>query len=307
MSLMVLGAFGRCPDTVAARAGSARRRRVAPCARRVASRRCARWRHGWRSPPRRAPPGPRSAPPACRRRTCSAPCCSGWRSRSRGPSASRSPRAAFAAAQAVTGVTLGAYLQSSALSAVGRSWLPVLLASAATLLAEPHRRRRPRALHRDRHADGVARHGGGRRVGHRRDGRRPRRRRPPRRVHAVPAGAHRRAGHAAARPDRVLRPPRRRRRGRARRGAGVRPSARLADHRRARRDRRGRRPRGPPARGVPARADDPVGDRDARVARRRLHGAAGPARGRVRDDRPADRAALHGRDGAPRRPAPACR
>jgi len=40
----------------------------------------------------------------------------------------------FAAAQAVTGVTLGAYLQSSALSAVGRSWLPVLLASAATLL-----------------------------------------------------------------------------------------------------------------------------------------------------------------------------
>jgi len=44
------------------------------------------------------------------------------------------PAHAFAAAQAVTGVTLGAYLQSSALSAVGRSWLPVLLASAATLL-----------------------------------------------------------------------------------------------------------------------------------------------------------------------------
>jgi uncharacterized protein len=44
------------------------------------------------------------------------------------------PDRAFAAAQAVTGVTLGAYLQSSALSAVGRSWLPVLLASAATLL-----------------------------------------------------------------------------------------------------------------------------------------------------------------------------
>src|SRR6185295_6903879 len=44
------------------------------------------------------------------------------------------PARAFAAAQAVTGVTLGAYLQSSALSAVGRSWLPVLLASAATLL-----------------------------------------------------------------------------------------------------------------------------------------------------------------------------
>src|SRR5215210_1344935 len=44
------------------------------------------------------------------------------------------PERAFAAAQAVTGVTLGAYLQSSALSAVGSDWLPVLLASAATLL-----------------------------------------------------------------------------------------------------------------------------------------------------------------------------
>jgi membrane AbrB-like protein len=45
------------------------------------------------------------------------------------------PDGAFIAGQAVTGVTLGAYLQSSALSAVGRSWLPVLLASAATLVA----------------------------------------------------------------------------------------------------------------------------------------------------------------------------
>jgi hypothetical protein len=43
------------------------------------------------------------------------------------------PDRAFVSAQAVTGVTLGAYLQSSALQAVGRSWLPVLLASAATL------------------------------------------------------------------------------------------------------------------------------------------------------------------------------
>ena len=42
------------------------------------------------------------------------------------------PERGFAAAQAVTGVTLGAYLQSSALQAVGRSWLPVLLVSAAT-------------------------------------------------------------------------------------------------------------------------------------------------------------------------------
>src|SRR4051812_38600908 len=44
------------------------------------------------------------------------------------------PARGFVAAQAVTGVTLGAYLQSSALEAVGRSWLPVLLVSAATLL-----------------------------------------------------------------------------------------------------------------------------------------------------------------------------
>jgi uncharacterized protein len=44
------------------------------------------------------------------------------------------PARAFAAGQAVAGVTLGAYVQSSALSAVGRSWLPVLLASGATLM-----------------------------------------------------------------------------------------------------------------------------------------------------------------------------
>jgi membrane AbrB-like protein len=44
------------------------------------------------------------------------------------------PEPAFAGAQAVTGVTLGAYLQSDALTALGGDWLPVLLASAATLL-----------------------------------------------------------------------------------------------------------------------------------------------------------------------------
>src|SRR4051812_21174219 len=44
------------------------------------------------------------------------------------------PDPAFAAAQAVTGVTLGAYLQSSALAAVGRRWRPVLLASGAPLV-----------------------------------------------------------------------------------------------------------------------------------------------------------------------------
>jgi uncharacterized protein len=44
------------------------------------------------------------------------------------------PEVAFVGAQAVTGVTLGLFLQSSALHVVGRSWLPVLLASAGTLL-----------------------------------------------------------------------------------------------------------------------------------------------------------------------------
>jgi uncharacterized protein len=44
------------------------------------------------------------------------------------------PEVAFVGAQAVTGVTLGLFLRSSALEAVGRSWLPVLLASAGTLL-----------------------------------------------------------------------------------------------------------------------------------------------------------------------------
>jgi membrane AbrB-like protein len=43
------------------------------------------------------------------------------------------PRRAFVAAQAVTGVALGALLQASALSAVSDSWLPVLGVSAATL------------------------------------------------------------------------------------------------------------------------------------------------------------------------------
>jgi uncharacterized protein len=43
------------------------------------------------------------------------------------------PRGAFIAAQAVCGVTLGAYLQSDALKALGDSWLPVALVSAATL------------------------------------------------------------------------------------------------------------------------------------------------------------------------------
>jgi uncharacterized protein len=43
------------------------------------------------------------------------------------------PPTGFAAAQAVVGVTLGAYLQGSSLSTLAGDWLPVLLVSAATL------------------------------------------------------------------------------------------------------------------------------------------------------------------------------
>ena len=43
------------------------------------------------------------------------------------------PDRAFLAAQAVTGVTLGAYLEPDSLEAVAGSWLPVLLVSAGTL------------------------------------------------------------------------------------------------------------------------------------------------------------------------------
>lgn len=43
------------------------------------------------------------------------------------------PGGAFVAAQAVVGVTLGAYLQSDALRTLGEDWLPVTLVSAATL------------------------------------------------------------------------------------------------------------------------------------------------------------------------------
>jgi uncharacterized protein len=49
------------------------------------------------------------------------------------PSELALPDALFAAAQALVGVTLGAYLQSSSLSAVAGDWLPVALVGAATL------------------------------------------------------------------------------------------------------------------------------------------------------------------------------
>jgi len=50
------------------------------------------------------------------------------------PSRVEVPGGVFRAAQAVMGVTLGAYLQSSSLSGLGRSWLPVALVGAATLV-----------------------------------------------------------------------------------------------------------------------------------------------------------------------------
>ena len=43
------------------------------------------------------------------------------------------PDPVFVAGQAVTGVTLGAYLETDSLEAVAGSWLPVLVVSAATL------------------------------------------------------------------------------------------------------------------------------------------------------------------------------
>jgi membrane AbrB-like protein len=45
----------------------------------------------------------------------------------------RAPSWSFLAAQAVVGVTLGAYMQSEALTAAAHDWLPVTLVSAATL------------------------------------------------------------------------------------------------------------------------------------------------------------------------------
>jgi membrane AbrB-like protein len=51
----------------------------------------------------------------------------------RWPDRLEAPRPVFTGAQAVVGVTLGAYLQSSSLTALADSWLPVALVSLATL------------------------------------------------------------------------------------------------------------------------------------------------------------------------------
>jgi membrane AbrB-like protein len=50
------------------------------------------------------------------------------------PDRLRLPGPVFTAAQAVTGVTLGTYLQSSSLTALGHQWLAVALVSAGTLV-----------------------------------------------------------------------------------------------------------------------------------------------------------------------------
>ena len=84
--------------------------------------------------------------------------------------ARRVPDAVFTAAQAVTGVVLGAYLQSSSLAALGEPWLPVALVSAArSCSAWPP----GLLLARDTPVDpptAALGHGGRRRVGHRRHG-----------------------------------------------------------------------------------------------------------------------------------------
>lgn len=50
------------------------------------------------------------------------------------PAMPQVPPPVFRVAQAVTGVSLGIYVQSSSLSAVGRAWLPVVTVSAGTLV-----------------------------------------------------------------------------------------------------------------------------------------------------------------------------
>ncbi len=121
------------------------------------------------------------------------------------PPAGRSapPSWSFLAAQAVVGVTLGAYMQSEALTAAAHDWLPVTLVSAATLGISMGAGRVLARSHGARRADRDARDDRRRRVRDRHDGRRPRRRRPPRRLHAVPARARRGAAHAD--PDRAVR------------------------------------------------------------------------------------------------------
>ena len=207
------------------------------------------------------------------------------------------PPNVFRAAQAVAGVSLGAYLQSDALRALASSWLPVALVSLATLGAQPAVRLRAHAHHAARPAHRGARHDRRRRVGDRRHVGGARRRRPARRLHAVPARARRRAAHAAR--DRALlpRPAPRRWRSPAGGGRHVRRPGRLgADRRARRRGRGGRRARADHRR----RAAGPdAADRRARPHRRarRVRRAAAAQPGRVLADRPARRAELHDEHG----------
>ena len=148
------------------------------------------------------------------------------------------PNSSFIAAQAVCGVTLGAYLESDSLEAIAGSWLPVAAGQRGHARAQHRRRLGARPHHRARPPDGHARDDRRRRVRDRRHGQGPRRRRSARRLHAVPARADRRPRDAAAGDD--LRRRRGDRRGAERGPAG--DAARLADHRRRRAARRAARP-----------------------------------------------------------------
>ena len=107
------------------------------------------------------------------------------------------PDPAFTVAQGVTGVTLGAYLESDSLEAVAGSWLPVLVVSAGTLaLSVAAGRLLARATDCDETTASLGLVAGGRH-GHRGHGRRAGRRRPAGGVHAVRARADRGADHAA--------------------------------------------------------------------------------------------------------------
>ena len=162
--------------------------------------RCGQRRRCWCSAPSRRWSRSRSTSSGSRPRRCSPRCWSGSPPRCGGrPARSTFPRWTFVAAQAVLGVTLGAYLEPDALEAVGGAWLPVALVSAGTLCREHGRRAHPRSQDRAQPRDGDARDDRRRRLRHRRDGRRARRRRPARGLHAVHARARRRAAHAAAR------------------------------------------------------------------------------------------------------------
>ncbi len=208
------------------------------------------------------------------------------------------PAPAFIAAQALVGVTIGAYLKSDALKALAGDWLPVLIVSAATLglsIGSGWALARWTELDRPTATLGMIAGGASGIV-----------------TMADELGADDRlvafmqyvrvlvvvlltpiliaifgGGEISTR------------RARSRR---LRPTARLADRGADRAARRARRPRPPRPGGHPARTDARL--RRAHARRRGLQHAAGAQGALVRADRPAGRPALHARHRAPAR-APA--